>query len=401
MTTGRHIAIVGMGPSATERKWDLPRYIPAGAEWWGLNAGYYNYRHLLSRFVRWFELHTWAYLRTCPNQQDPWKYADHMAALDALGCPVYVSEHQGGLRNQVVVDWPAVFGHHVANRGSNYFLGSPSLMLALALYEHDKGATVRQIDSWGIDTSDPSHAQQRASWAYWTAQAHARGIEMGGTATGYMHEPEKDAGLVGMRGHIGDLLAAQAQAPGSTDYVVVSMATDNEPYRSHAARLEAECKALGVECWVRILPAVDGRTSGLNLVRHEMTATVRMGLEKFGKPVIYMDADDNLIKVPTLPPDLDGAGIIDNPELQHFRDVLQGPCLPTGMICAFTPTPRGLAALEIIAVTEKHISYHRGVNALWAGSQRWGRSGVRDITPHFRGCIKVNPSASRTTVCYT
>jgi hypothetical protein len=233
------------------------------------------------------------------------------------------------------------------------------------------------------------------------AQTHARGIETGGTATAFAAEQERDGGLIGLRERIGDAIAKTQQAPGSTDYAIVSMATDNEPYRSHAARLQAECKALGVDCWVRMLPAVDGRASGLNLIRHEMTTTVRMGLEKFGKPVIYMDADDNLLKLPTLPPDLDGAGIIDNPELQHFRDVMRGPCLPTGMVAAFTPTPRGYAALEIIAVTEKHISYHRGVNALWAGSQRWGRAGVVDITPHFRGCIRINPSASRTTVCHT
>jgi hypothetical protein len=89
-------------------------------------------------------------------------------------------------------------------------------MLALALYEHDTGATGAQVDSWGMDTSDPQHAQQRASWAYWMAQTHARGIETGGTSTAFAAERERDGGLVGLRERIGDAIAKTQQAPGST-----------------------------------------------------------------------------------------------------------------------------------------------------------------------------------------
>jgi hypothetical protein len=96
------------------------------------------------------------------------------------------------------VDWTAVFAHHIGGQGSNYFLGSPSLMLALALWEHDRGATIGQIDSWGIDTSDPQHGQQRQSWAFWIGQAMQRGIRFSGTATEFFAEPEKDDGLRGL-----------------------------------------------------------------------------------------------------------------------------------------------------------------------------------------------------------
>ena len=366
-----------------------------------MNNGYLNYGHMLHGFSRWYEVHAYTYLETWESHAAKVGKADHFAALDDIGCPVYVSEPLPRVEKQVRVDWVTVFAHHFSKGAGNYFLGTPSLMLALALYEHDHGQTIQQIDSWGIDTSDPTHKQQRQSWAYWISQAHSRGIETGGTSTAFMAEKEIDGGLVGMRERVGDQIAKTVQAPGSTDYTIATMVTDNEPYTGHAKRLQAECAALGVPCYVRTLPAVSCRSEGLPVIRKAMTETVRQALDECGTPVVYMDADDNLLKLPTLPPDLDGAGIIDNPELQHYRDVCRGPCLPTGMIAAFTPTEKGRAALDIIAAVEAKMSYHRGVNALWAGAQRWEQSGVRDITAHFRGCIRINPSRGRTTTCYT
>jgi hypothetical protein len=397
MSEGRHIVIVGMGPSATERKWDLARYIPAGAEVWGLNNGYLNYGHCLPLFTRWFELHKWDYLKAWDSHAERIGHADHFAALNAIGCDVYATEPLPRVVRQIAVDWVKVFGAHVGRGAANYFLGSPSLMLAIAIYEHDNGQTVSQIDSWGIDTSDPTHAQQRQSWAYWISQAHARGIETGGTANAFMAEPEQDAGLQGLRERTGDIIQANTQAPGTTDYVVASFATDNEPFRSHARRLEGECKALGVPCMVRMLPAAKSHAEGIRVVRHAMTDTIRMAWEKFNKTVVFLDADETILKLPTIPEGFDGAGLIENPERQHYGD----RALPASYISAWACTDAGRAALDVVAGVEKAISYHRGVNALWTAGRTWGGLKVRDITAHFRGCIQINPNRGRTTVCRT
>jgi hypothetical protein len=202
-----------MGPSAVERRWDILRYCD-GSEIWTLNNAYHTFGHVLPCVSRWFELHSWEYLKTWPSGSP-----DHFKSLDALNIPVYVSEPLPVIRRQVLVDWVKVFSHFVGARPSgmgdrpvaptgfamNYFLGSPSLMLALALYEHDIGlAPLERVQSWGIDTSDPQHKQQRQSWAYWISQCHARGIENGGTATDFMTEAESDGGLTGLRERIGD-----------------------------------------------------------------------------------------------------------------------------------------------------------------------------------------------------
>jgi hypothetical protein len=292
-----------------------------------------------------------------------------------------------------------VFAHHVARGASNYFLGSPSLMLALALYEHDSGQPIRQIDSWGIDTSDPQHGQQRQSWSYWLAQAHARGIETGGTSCGYMAEPERDAGLAGLREQVGDYLQDAVQAPGHKNYVVASYATSNEPYLSHAARLQDECAALGLECDVTMLPARPAGEPWKDSILHcqRIGQTILDGLNKHGRPVIYMDADDHIVKAPTLPDGLD-VGMIRNQERQHYEP--RGlPYLPMSQVCAFAPTEAARAALALVLQMEAHVTGHRALNGLWAAMERTGT--VKDISAHFRGCIEQTPNRSRTTVCKT
>lgn len=216
---GKVVTILGMGPSAMERRWDIRRYCQG--EIWTLNNAYHQFGHLLERgpgepapvVSRWFELHSWDYLKT-------WQAGvpDHFAKLDSLGIPVYVSEPLPVIRNQVRVDWVKVFSHFQSQQGgiaTNYFLGSPSLMLALALYEHDLGDKLDGVMSWGIDTSDPTHKQQRQSWAYWCGQVHARHLPLGGTMGEFFTEPDLDAGLAGLRERIGNAIekAARAAAP--------------------------------------------------------------------------------------------------------------------------------------------------------------------------------------------
>jgi hypothetical protein len=154
----------------------------------------------------------------------------NLKKLAAGGVPVYVTQTMPYVNNQVRVDWIKVFTHLIGSPtggdryGANYFLGSPSLMLALALYEHDTGEQkIQSIQSFGIDTLDSQHSQQRHAWAYWCGQAHARGIELGGTMLDYMSEPEKDIGLVNLREFIGDQITANAKK--KQDEIVANLQT--------------------------------------------------------------------------------------------------------------------------------------------------------------------------------
>jgi len=199
---GRKITIMGMGASGSERRHDIMQYV-SGTEVWGLNNGYLKYPVLKGRWDRFFELHNYKYLTT-------WKSGVecHFSALNGLGCPVYVGQNLPIIENQVRYDFAEVFDHH----NCNYFLGSPSLMVAYALYEHDKGQTIDEIRSWGIDTNDPTHRQQRHSWAWWLSQAHARGIAFSGTAIDFFQEPDGDEGLKGLREMIGGQIQRRRQA---------------------------------------------------------------------------------------------------------------------------------------------------------------------------------------------
>lgn len=196
----RKITILGMGATAMERRIDIEKYCVG--EKWSLNNAYHYYSASGIKFDRFFELHKWAYLKTWDNLAP----VDHFAALHSLGCPVFVMEHIPVVHKQYLYPVADVFRHFK----SNYFLGSPSLMLALALYEHDNGETIDEIRAWGIDTNDPSHAQQRHSWAYWISKAQERGITISGTGLEFMSEFENDEGLRGLREAVGDILANEA-----------------------------------------------------------------------------------------------------------------------------------------------------------------------------------------------
>ena len=191
---GRQITILGMGPTAYERKIGILDHCIG--EKWSLNNAYVFFEGL--KFDRFFELHKYDYLKTW----NPGHSFCHFDQLNKLGCPIYVMEPLPKVRNQVDYNPVEVFRHH----DCNYFLGSPSLMLALALYEHEKGDIIDEIRVWGVDTSDPSHAQQRSSWAYWCGRCMAAGITFSGSGLDYMAEYEKDDGLRGLREAIGDNL---------------------------------------------------------------------------------------------------------------------------------------------------------------------------------------------------
>ena len=187
----RVVTILGMGPSANERRHDIERYTE-GSEIWGLNNGYVMFPQLKGKWSRFFELHDYDYLKT-------WEPGEgvrcHFSTLDWLGCPIWVREPLPKIKQQTKFDTLKYCIHF----DTNYFLGSPSLMLMLALYEHDHGEPIHRIQSWGIDTRDPQHAQQRTSWAYWLRAAGDRRIDFGGTRQQFMGEADLDKGFGAFR----------------------------------------------------------------------------------------------------------------------------------------------------------------------------------------------------------
>jgi len=384
----------------------MPKYVKDMTEVWSLNNCYHNYRHMLPVFTRWYELHEWDYLKTWSEKQSGAKAMgaiDHFEVLNRLNRDVFTSEPLPGITRQHQISWVEVFRHFVqptavgAMLAANYFLGSPSLMLAHALWEHDQGYEIAEIRSYGIDHNDGDHAQQRQSWAYWCAQAHARGIEMTGTALAFMQEPERDAGLVGLREMIGDQLEATLQADGHRDYVIVSHHTDDPEYNEYANQLRQRCAELGIPVYLRNLGPVADYVAGVQLAVRSVMDTVEHALVAYKKPVIWMDIDDELLKAPTLPKGFDGFGYIQNPERQHYGDAAR----PIGSFFAVTPTEAGASAIMLMRPWEQATSQHRAVNALVAACDKWSVLAMTDISAHFRGCWKIIPNGKRLTECYT
>jgi len=389
MATGRHITILGMGPSAYQRAHDIGRYIPDESELWGLNNGYLTFPGLREekRFDRMYELHSWDYLATWDAGPDPLtgKQANHFACLEQLGCEVITGQHLPIVLHQTQIDWEGVFGHFGP---PVYFLGSPSVMLAQALYEHDHGQTVEQIDSWGIDTADPSHMQQRASWAYWTRQAIARGIKFGGTALQYMREHDNDEGLSGIRDMIAERLSSRRHEGPVTDYAVASFCTDDDHYLPLMARLEAQAKSFGLEFVSTVVPVPKGKTSA-QVAKHFPATMMRDLLKKAGKPILYIDADDELLARPSFP--ACDVGVMRNPELDCMGTHLQ--------LAPFMFIVPGRGANAFLGYRERSmesINGHRGVNVAYTALRHpRNRHGTFiDVSQYVKGCIRYNPSPS-------
>jgi hypothetical protein len=165
-----------------------------------LNNDYVFYPSVRGHWARFFELHSWKYLKTWDAGPG---VADHFTELNLLGCPVYTTIELPVIERQVIYDVVKICRH--LNK-DNFFLGTPSLMLMLLLYEHDNGREVEYVQSYGIDTKDGRHAQQRVSWAYWLKDITNRGIDVGGTMASFMAVPENDRGLEGLREMVGKRL---------------------------------------------------------------------------------------------------------------------------------------------------------------------------------------------------
>jgi len=201
---GRHITILGMGPSANERRHDIARYVDG--EVWSLNNAF-GFFPAFRGYARWYELHNVRYLLDWASKQ-PGGVAAYFERIDALGVPVYCTQSLPIIRQQVAYPELSIAVHF----GSNYWDGTPTRMLAHAIYEHDAGHTVDCITTYGIDMQDTQHQPQFPAWTYWLRAAQERGIVMRGTAMARMEGVESDEGTRHLRPIIGPaMMRAQEQ----------------------------------------------------------------------------------------------------------------------------------------------------------------------------------------------
>lgn len=192
----RKITIIGFGTSAQQHP-DLAAACE-GREIWTMNHYWATKKFYSLKYDRIFALHTVDAINetyTDEMKHDPW------TMLDFAGCPVFM-RYPDTSRVRAAVEYPfrQVFQYHE----TNYCLGSPSYMMALALYEG-----VRDIETWGIDMLDDQHRYQLQSWIWWCKRVHELGAKIGGSGLAWMFQPgqEQDKGLVGLREWIGDELA--------------------------------------------------------------------------------------------------------------------------------------------------------------------------------------------------
>ncbi len=386
MKKGRTITILGMGPSAAERRADIAKY--CAGEIWSLNNAYLTYPGLRGHFARFFELHRWDYLKD-------WKPAgansnlDHFHSLDDLACPVYVSQSIPAVKQQFAYPYKRLFTHF-GGVDSVYWLGSPSLMMALAIYEHDMAETedekIREIRSWGIDTSDARHAQQRQSWAWWTSKAQERGIKLTGTALLYQHEPDNDEGLAGIR----EIIREQFPAPresSTDDFAIITASTPS--YYEKMKRLKGQCESLGMEIHACELSVEEGcNETEVFMSVHPML--VHSKLKELDRPVMWIDADDEVLNRFELPTGCDVA-IIDNPEQQ-----IKWTRLHYSPMAVLYPTEKGRRLAERwVEIYQSGLfgNSHQAWNAALQSAENGTK--LTDMTSMVRGCIQINPGLKR------
>lgn len=186
---GRAITILGFGDSVRNLIRQGRLRESCVGEVWSLNNGWNVFGDDF-KADRWFALHSLEAIEktyTCDGGHDP------LSRLDLLGCDVFMQGIHHRVRRSRQYPFEAVF----ARFNTDFFFGSPPLMLALALYEG-----VSHVRTWGLDMADPRHIQQRTAWAWWVQIAATRGVTFSGTALAFMGEQEIDEGLRGLRARI-------------------------------------------------------------------------------------------------------------------------------------------------------------------------------------------------------
>lgn len=178
-TGPRKIAMIGKAPSSIalapfdDPTWDI----------WILNT--LGHQSEVPRWDRQFELHD----VELTKHKD---YGDYYLWLSKQTRPVFLRDEPpkdfaGGQRFPL----GKIIEHFGSYAGKSYLTNTVSLMLALAIYEHESGQPISDIGLYGIDMAQHAlrgaghvgwftseYARQRPSVEYWIGIAEGRGIHV-------------------------------------------------------------------------------------------------------------------------------------------------------------------------------------------------------------------------------
>jgi hypothetical protein len=158
---GKKVAILGFTDSIKQAPFDDPTW-----EIWGLNELYL----MIPRWSRWFEIHSREVY-----EADKKRTSDHILALRAMTCPVYMHQHYDDIPTSVPYPLPQVAELFTnPGKGLPYLTNTISYMIALAILE---GFT--EIAVYGVDmATDSEYSIQRPSCEYFLGFAQGRGVKV-------------------------------------------------------------------------------------------------------------------------------------------------------------------------------------------------------------------------------
>jgi hypothetical protein len=158
---GKKVAILGFTDSIKQAPFDDLSW-----EIWGLNELYL----MIPRWTRWFEIHSREVY-----EADKKRTSDHILALRAMTCPVYMHQHYDDIPASVPYPLPQI-AELFANPGKGlpYLTNTISYMIALAILEG-----FSEIAVYGVDmATDSEYSVQRPSCEYFLGFAQGRGIKV-------------------------------------------------------------------------------------------------------------------------------------------------------------------------------------------------------------------------------
>ena len=179
VTPPRKVAIIGKAPSSVA----LAPYDDPTWEVWILNT--LGHANEVPRWDRQFELHELSLTKAK-------EYGDYYPWLERQTRPVFLrDEPPATFANGVRFPLGEIIQHFGYLAGKQYLTNTVSLMLALALYEHENGLPISDIGIYGVDMAQHAlrgaghvgwfsseYARQRPSCEYWIGIAEGKGIRV-------------------------------------------------------------------------------------------------------------------------------------------------------------------------------------------------------------------------------
>ncbi len=159
---GKKVAILGFTDSHKLAPFGDPSW-----EIWGLNELYL----MIPRWSRWFEIHS-----RSVYEADKKRTSDHIYALRAMTCPVYMHQHYDDIPGSIPYPLMAIaqMFPNPGVGGKPYLTNSISYMLALSIAEG-----FNEIALYGVDMAHSTeYQQQRPSCEYFLGIAQGRGIKV-------------------------------------------------------------------------------------------------------------------------------------------------------------------------------------------------------------------------------